>query len=195
LLPTLTSKQKLEVGTVQIIIEGYLTETKLATALRELVGNLWVGGQVQLPGSRRTWDMAFRQNGSLVLAEYDGDDHYRDSLKIKSDRERDRLAQESGIRVVRVPYWVQLDSVTVQYYFGISAEIRQNFPHGFITTKLFPASFCELGVERFKHDLQALPPQVRSAVIRSLRERVEQYGMEYVLPSTLTELAFGSMQL
>jgi len=50
--------------------------------------------------------MAFNQNGALVLVEYDGDDHYRDSLKIKADREKDRIAQEKGMRVVRVPYWV-----------------------------------------------------------------------------------------
>jgi hypothetical protein len=64
----------------------------------------------------------------------------------------------------------------------------QTFPHGFITTKLFPASFCELGIERFKSDLYALPAQVRGTVIKSLRERVAEYGLEYVLPSTLREL-------
>jgi hypothetical protein len=173
---------------VQIIIQGYLTEKKLATALQQIVGNFWVGGQVMLPGSPRRWDMAFKQHGSLVLVEYDGDDHYRDSLKIKADRERDLLAHKSQMRVVRVPYWIQLDNITAQYYFGISADICQSFPHGFITTKLFPASFCELGIERFTQDLQALPSQVRGAVIQSLRDRVEEYGSEYVLPSTLRYL-------
>lgn len=175
-------------GTVLITIEGYLTETKLATALQQIVGDLWRGGQVLLPGSRRRWDMAFSQNGSLVLVEFDGDAHYRDSLKIKVDREKDRIAEENRMRVVRVPYWVQLDDVTVQHYFLMSAEIRQTFPHGFISTKLFPASFCELGIERFKHDLQALPSPVRDDVIRSLRERSEENGLEYVLPSQLREL-------
>ena len=170
------------------IIEGYLTETKLATALQQIMGNLWVGGQIQLPGSRRRWDMAFRQNGRLTLVEYEGDDHYRDSLKVKADRDRDRLARESGMSVVRVPYWIQLDSATVQYYFGVSAEIQQNFPHGFITTKVFPASFCELGVERFRLELYALPSQVHDAVIQSLRDRVREFGLEYVLPSTLRDL-------
>ena len=133
--------------------------------------------------------MAFRQNSSLVLVEYDGDEHYRDSMKIKADREKDRLVQENRMQVIRIPYWVQLDNVTLQHYFGLSAEIQQNFPHGFITTKLFPASFCELGVERFINDLDALPSQVRGAVIESLRKRVKEYGLEYVLPSLLRELA------
>ena len=60
------------------------------------------------------------------------------------------------MRVVRVPYWVQLDRTTLGHYFGLSAEIEQRFPHGFITTKLFPASYCELGVERFRRELEAL---------------------------------------
>lgn len=110
----------------------------------------------------------------MVLVEYDGDDHYRDSMKIRADRERDRVAKDSGMRVIRVPYWVQLDSVTVQHYFRCPAEIEQTFPHRFMTTKLFPASFCELGIERFTRDLSALPAQVRIAVIKSLAERVKE---------------------
>src|SRR5262245_14381127 len=131
---SLDSKCRLCVEFMAIVIEGYLTEGKLATALQQIVGELWAGGQVLLPGSRRRWDMAFRQSGSLVLVEYDGDDHYRDSLKIKADSEKDQLAQQNRMRVVRIPYWVQLDNVTVQHYFGLSAEIQQAFAHGFITT-------------------------------------------------------------
>jgi hypothetical protein len=176
-------------GMVPITIKGYLTETKLATALQKIVGDLWAGVQVRLPGSRCRWDMAFRRNGSLVLVEYDGPDHYRDSLKIKADREKDRIAEKNRMRVVRLPYWVQLDNLTVRHYFQISEEIQQSFPHGFISTKLFPASFCELGIERFKRDLHALPSLVRDAVIQSLRERAEENGLEYVLPSPLRGLA------
>ena len=171
-----------------ITIERYLTEGKLADALREIVGDMWVGRQILLPGSRCKWDMAFKQDERLVLVEYDGDDHYRDSLKIKSDLEKDRLAHHRQARVVHMPYWVQLDDTTLQYYFGLSADVRGDFPHGFITTKLFPASFCELGIDRFRDELQALPSQVRVDVIQSLRERIAEHGLDYVLPSSLRYL-------
>jgi hypothetical protein len=75
-----------------------------------------------------------------------------------------------------------------KHWFGLDADIEQSFPHGFITTKLFPASFCELGVGRFRRDLEALPAAVRGAVIGSLRDRVAEYGIEYVLPTELREL-------
>lgn len=71
---------------------------------------------------------------------------------------------------------------------GSLSEIHQDFPHGFITTKLFPASFCELGVERFQNDLRGLPHPVRNAVVDSLRQRVGEYGIEFVLPQSLREL-------
>jgi hypothetical protein len=171
-----------------VVIDGYLTEAKLANALQQIVGVAWTGGQVTLPGSRHRWDMAFRRGDTTVLVEYDGDDHYRNSLKIRADREKDRLARSVGMPVVRVPYWVQIDAVTLPHYFGLAAEIRQDFPHGFITTKLFPASFCELGLERFGVDLAGLPPSVRGAVIQSLQDRTAEHGVEYVVPSSLRSL-------
>jgi hypothetical protein len=123
-----------------------------------------------------------------VLVEYDGPEHYRDSVKIRADRQKDDLAAANGMRLVRVPYWVQLDRMMARHWFGLEADIEQSFPHGFITTKLFPASFCEFGVMRFRRELEALPAAVREAVIRSLRDRAAKYGIEYVLPTELRAL-------
>jgi len=173
---------------MSVVIEGYLTEAKLSDALKQIVGSQWIDQQVKLPGSLFKWDMAFRKNDVQVLVEFDGDEHYRNSLKIKVDREKDRLAASQGNLVVRVPYWVQLDNLTTQHCFGLSANIQQDFPHGFITTKLFPASFCELGIERFGQELDALPCPVRDAVLASLRNRINEHGHEYVLPASLGSL-------
>jgi len=120
---------------MKIAIDSYLTEGKLKTALQQLLVDVWVGGQVVLPGSRRRFDMAFRSNGPTILVEYDGDEHYRHSMKIKADREKDMLALTNGFRLIRIPYWVQLDSIMARHWFGIELHIDQSFPHGFITTK------------------------------------------------------------
>jgi hypothetical protein len=174
---------------MKIMIESYLTEQKLKDSLQQIFGNDWLGKQVRLPNSRRRFDMAFRSNDRIVLVEYDGDEHYRNSLKIKADREKDLLALKNSMDLVRIPYWLQLDAKMATHWFGVQVQIEQSFPHGFITTKLFPASFCELGIDRFIRELNSIPDDVRLQVVASIRERVNEYGIEYVLPEKLRELA------
>lgn len=132
--------------------------------------------------------MAYEIHGRTTVVEFDGDAHYWNSLRIKIDSEKDIVADSLGYTVVRVPYWVQLTSETANFYFGISAEIQQYFPHGFIATKVFPASFSELGLARFNRELATLPTAVRESVVSSLRDRTEEYGGEYVLPMSLRHI-------
>jgi hypothetical protein len=124
----------------------------------------------------------------LTVVEYDGDEHYRHSMKIKADRTKDDIASAAGFRVVRFPYWVQLDRLILEHWFNATVEIQQSFPHGFITTKIFPASFCELGIARFVSELNALPMTIREIVVRSLKDRAAEHGLEYVVPTALIGL-------
>jgi hypothetical protein len=171
-----------------VIIKRYLTEESLASALKTLSGPRWRGTQFQLPGSRYKWDAAYRIGRKLALVDYDGDDHYRNSLRAKYDALKDREAKAAGHKVIRIPYWVQLDDATLRYYFALPGHIDQCFPHGFITTQYFPASFCELGAERFRRELRKLPRSVREAVIASIKKRAREHGARYVLPTMLRYL-------
>ncbi len=168
-------------------IDGYLVQAKLDAALRQVVGEAaWRGSEQRvIHGKKLRWDMVFEASSGKVAVEFDGDEHYRHSLKIKVDREKDGYARDDGYRVVRVPYWVQLTTETLKYYFDLDAKVVQDFPHGFITTKVFPASYCEMGIDRFRRELDALPVATRSAVVSSLRDRAEEHGIEFVLPAGL----------
>ena len=172
-----------------IKINGYLLQKKLESALREIVGHdSWRGRELRVPNSRRRWDMAYQLNGQMTVVEFDGDAHYWNSLKIKVDSEKDAVAKDLGYTVVRMPYWVQLTTETLLHYFDLHAQIEQDFPHGFIATKIFPASYSELGISRFERELTSLPEVTRTAVIDSLRDRATEHGVEYVLPSKLRHL-------
>ena len=175
---------------VTVRIEDYLVQSKLSATLQAIVGDAaWRGTEVRVIAERRRrWDMVYQGDLGQVAVEFDGDAHYRDSLKIKADLEKDELARLGGYKVVRVPYWVQLTSETLAHYFGLEADIIQDFPHGFITTKMFPASFCEMGVTRFEREFDSLPTSVREAVISSLKLRAAEHGVEYVLPKKLKSL-------
>ncbi len=169
-----------------ITIDGYLVQSKLEAALQQIVGvQNWKGREVNVPGTHRRWDMAYELNNLTTVVEFDGDAHYWNSLKIKVDKEKDQAAYDLGYRAVRIPYWVQLTTETLDFYFGLHAKIQQDFPHGFISTKIFPASFSELGVERFERELLELPPKVNESVRDSLQNQVNTHGIEYVLPSNL----------
>jgi hypothetical protein len=175
-------------GAKAIKIGGYLTELKLSTVLQLLLADRWLGDQIRVGDTRQRWDMAYQIDGKITVVEYDGDEHYRHSMKIKGDRAKDELARTHGWQIVRFPYWIQLDNLTLEHFFGLKANVEQSFPHGFITTKLFPASFCELGIERFRAELLTIPATVRQAVISSLRDRVAEHGLQYVLPTSLLDI-------
>ncbi|MGI5863948.1 MAG: hypothetical protein ACOX6T_18095 [Myxococcales bacterium] len=119
-------------------IDGYLVQAKLESALRQIVGAAaWRGSEQHVVhGKKLRWDMVFETSSGKVAGEYDGDEHYRNSLKTKIDNEKDRYARNEGYHVVRIPYWVQLTTETLKYYFELDAEIVQDFRHGFITTKI-----------------------------------------------------------
>jgi hypothetical protein len=168
-----------------IKIDGYLLQNKLESALKQIVLSSWRGREVTCSKSKKRWDMVYQQGQNLIAVEYDGDSHYKDSLVIKRDREKDLMAKELNMHVIRFPYWIQLTNTTLKHFFNLEANIEQTFPHGFITTKIFPASFCELGTQRFKNEIEALPLVVKKCVIDSLKEKISCFGIEFVLPSTL----------
>lgn len=169
-------------------IDGYLTERKLSNALHEITQDAWLGGQLKVPGTRMRWDMAFTLGSTTVVVEYDGDEHYRNALKIKTDIAKDQAAVSLGYKTVRFPYWIQLDTTTLEHFSGLEANVRTDFPHGFITTRIFPASFCGFGIQRFAGELDALPGTVRDSVIQSLQDRASKHGIEWVLPQQLFHL-------
>jgi len=163
----------------KIVIEGYLIHSKLEAVLKRILKtSQWLGSELKVPNSRTRWDMAFKDDsGSVVICEFDGYHHYQDAFTIKRDMEKDIIAKNLGYKVVRFPYWIQLTSETLKIFFGLDVEITQDFPHGFISKKaLLPASFCELGVDRFLKELIALPENIKNDVLKSLTEKVKELG-------------------
>ncbi len=148
-----------------MIVDGYLTQAKLESVLLDVLGdNNFIGREVRVPNSHRRWDMLFKISEQTYVIEFDGDQHYRDTMIMKSDREKDVVANDLGYTVVRITYWVQLTTETMMYYFGIDANIEQSFPHGFITSKIFHASYCAMGTVRFERELESLPMGVQRGV-------------------------------
>ncbi|MBM3262368.1 MAG: hypothetical protein FJY97_02945 [candidate division Zixibacteria bacterium] len=172
-----------------VLIDGSLTRERLACALRAAAGERWCGETVQIKGPTRSRDMALYTTEGIVFIEYDDAIHYTDPFRIRIDREQDRIAEKHGHRIIRFPYWLQLDTQTFRRFFELTATVTQEIPHGFSPNAVFPAAFCEAGLKRFIRELQGLPRPTGDAVARSLRMRVAEYGLARVLPESLWHVA------
>lgn len=173
-----------------IAIDGFLVQAKLEGALQSVIEpSDWIGREVRVGETRYKWDIAYKRGGQLVFVEFDGEDHYRSALRIKVDQIKDVIAKGQGAQIVRFPYWVQLTTETAKHFFGLDVNVVQSYRHGFIDKKAcLPASFCELGVDRFAKELGSLPASVRAHVEASLLKKVEEHGRQFVLPKYLSGL-------
>ena len=164
----------------------YLTEASLGRFLRERLDGDVVADSI-VPGLGRRFRPDYRSERHRLVVEFDGDQHYRSAGHVLRDQERDVALRAAGYSVVRIPYFVQLDAKTIGQLFGalvIDRSAFKDFPHGFIAEKVvMPADFCELGVQRFKHDLQrfAAIAEDITASLRAAEARLRDWRLVYPL--------------
>jgi hypothetical protein len=91
-----------------------------------------------------------------------------------------------------VPYFVQFSSDVITDLFAPYCHRFapfNSFPHGFISDRaLLPANFCELGLHRFKLDLERFS-FLSADIVNSLRAKVDQLGdARFVVPPSMFDL-------
>lgn len=189
--PDLTSQSSAPEGFFMgdITIPGYLTQAKLEEAVRALLPNGFIGRELRVGSSMKRWDMVVRTPSGECAIEFDGYSHYTSPRVVISDEIKGEYAKSSGMNLVRIPYFVQLTTETLNYFLGISASVIQDFPHGFIDPKAkLPSEFCELGVARFSQELSCLPRTVSVAITRSLKAKCATSDPRLVVPPSLRSL-------
>lgn len=167
----------------------YLTEESLYLALEKIFpSEVFIRDKiVPLSNSKKRPD--YRCDQLKLIVEFDGDQHYRSAKKIKSELIKDQTFQQIGYHIVRIPYFVQISSLTIEKLFGRKILFEQTFPHGFIDKKvIMPSDFCELGIKKFEKDLERFN-YIKTDIINSLKEKViELDDIELVVPSSLEYL-------
>jgi len=167
----------------------YLTEQKLAYYLQEFYPNTEFILNKSLPNSEIRCRPDVRSEDLKIIVEFDGYKHYTDVDTIFLDYRKDKLWKSLGYKVIRMPYFVQLDKQVLINEFSIETEFVQEYRHGFIDPKAtLPSNFCEQGVKRFIKDLKRFD-YIKDQLVESLREKIKERGdIELVLPSTLSFL-------
>lgn len=172
---------KLEENT--LTIDGHLNEEKMLR-LMVILCNGKVLQQPKVEGTRMRYDAkVVLPSGETIIVDFDGDTHFRDANVIYRDSLKDAITKNLGIRVIRIPYFLQLDNCVFKHLFGIDfpytlvTECKQGFTE---STKMLPASFCNIGNSRYLSILASLPNYVQDAIRDSLELKCKDLPKEYV---------------
>lgn len=167
----------------------YLTERLLGILLRDLYPNQEFIHDRMVPNSGIRARPDYRCDELMLIVEFDGDQHYRSSKKIKSEEVKNGTYTNMGYKVVRFPYFIQPSRNIINLLLNLNVDYEQTYPHGFIDeAAILPADFCEIGVLKFINDLNRFNI-IRAEIIESLRNKVETHGdIDLVLPPTLNNL-------
>ena len=167
--------------------EEFLTESKLGEFLKlNHPSKDWIPQY----GIGQRFRVDWFSNESKIVVEFDGYQHYTSSRQIFNDKRKDKLCAELGLTIVRIPYFIQLCPEVIRLLFGFDCEFEQKYPHGFVSRKstmIFPANFCELGVQRFRNDMRRFSC-VSKEIINSLKDAVDVHPIETVLPPSCFDL-------
>jgi hypothetical protein len=169
----------------------YLDERSLGRFLRARLDSE-IMANCRVPGIARLFRPDYRSERLHLIVEFDGDQHYCHARHVLEDTQRDATLIEAGYRIIRIPYFVQLHPAVIEDLFGqliADHSSFKDFPHGFIAdTVVFPADFCELGIERFRHDLERFA-FIRTDILGSLASAASQKGdWRLVYPPSLHAL-------
>lgn len=183
----------------------YLTEELLGKFLKVIYpDNEWLHDQrFKLPNNENI-KFNFRPDYCChelkMCVEFDGHDHYMKANIIQADNNKDAILTELDYKIIRIPYFIQLDTASIIYFFGLTIPFDYGFPHGFISKNvIFPANYCEQGIWKFKDIITSLSlheetynifEEIRNSIIDKIESNLLKLPTEKavlnVVPSTLT---------
>ena len=168
---------------------AYLTEQNLGNIFSTLLPNIPFIHNKTVPNSGVRTRPDFRFETLKLIVEFDGSQHYQDVNVLCRDKEKDRIYQAMGYRIVRIPYFIQMTQELLHILFQQELSYQQCYPHGFIDdAAVLPANFCELGIIQFRGDLERFDIY-RSDIISSLRQKINaKKEINLVLPPSLYDL-------
>jgi len=189
-----------------ISYDGYLTEQKLVVLCEEIFGEKVLTQYPLKYAKGRTAKVDIFVKSLNMAVEFDGDGHYRSAATIERDRAVDSYCEEIGIKIVHIPYWLQLDErvffwafgeeITKKYLEDQNRTVKTTFPNGFVSDKcLLPADFSISGWNRFAEEYQSFVEldtwSVMKEVWESLEIKIAKHGHARVMGDNPTNFTPG----
>jgi hypothetical protein len=154
----------------------YLTESKLIQYLKIIFPetNDWIRDK-KIENTKYRFRPDYRSESLKLVIEFNGYNHYTNPKRIIDDFKKYDKIIELGYKVIVIPYFVQISSEMIKFYFNKDIKIKQNYPNGFIDKKAtLPSFYCTLGVKRFIKELKSLPNKIRNDIIKSLKDHIDK---------------------
>ena len=182
----------------------YLTEENLGKILKVIYPNFeWLRDKKfeATEGIKYNFRPDYCCHALKMCVEFDGPDHFTKANIIQADFNKDEVLKELGYKVIRIPYFIQLDTEGIRYFFNLSVEFNYDFKHGFISRGVtLPANFCEQGIWKFKSIMYELEiaeengvvnifSQIKESLLNKIRalKLSEDIAIITVIPSLLLE--------
>ena len=148
---------------------------------------------------RKAWDYFIKINGRKILVEFDGSQHYSEINRLRRDEGYQQIAEALGFEVIRIPYFIQLDTKLIEYYFHVELKntiVEHSFLQGFRVNgrELIPefkdtkaekfrntlkykcdlqTNFNQLGLNRFESEMMDLSSHGFNEIVSEIKESLE----------------------
>lgn len=151
-------------------------EDYLAVIFPEIQASEWIHDKI-IDGLGRRIRPDYRCERLKLIIEFDGLQHYQKPERIKADIENQKLYENCGYKVVRIPYFIQLSNDVVKQMFGRDVEeelFNPNIPSLGIKGKNTPAYCCPAGLKRMAKEFHNYPGQYH-VNLKSLLDANNEY--------------------
>lgn len=151
-------------------------EDYLAVIFPEIQASEWIHDKI-IDGLGRRIRPDYRCERLKLIIEFDGLQHYQKPERIKADIENQKLYENCGYKVVRIPYFIQLSNDVVKQMFGrdVKEELfNPSIPSLGIKGKNTPAYCCPAGLKRMAKEFHNYPGQYQ-VNLKSLLDAYNEY--------------------
>ena len=97
-----------------------------------------------------------------LIVEFDGLPHYKNPDSIEKDKKNQRIYENNGYKVVRIPYFIQLSNDVVEKLFEVKVKeslFDAKIPSLGINGRHSPAYLCPAGIRRMAKEFLKYPEQ------------------------------------
>lgn len=139
----------------------------------------------------KAYDFYIKIGSRKILIEYDGSQHFTKLKQIHTDLYWEHIAKKFGFEVIRIPYFLQLNTKLIEYLFKskIKTKVQADFPQGFIVNgknnlwgyaSTLPIEYSSVGLSIYKVFMRELSnngfKDIVDQIEQSEIDRLNDYG-------------------